>query len=149
MHREALLNPEALLCVLRPQHDATARSLLSSHSEPFPLHCLRAPAAERMDATADLRVIMDSHQLTDSMDGFIARARGNRALAIRLSCVKSLVYRVRSSLEASIRDCPEGSRDDRCEQLRLLLSQMVEVSWVSCALCLPARWDLCFCACHC
>jgi hypothetical protein len=97
---------------------------------------LLARTAERMDPSAVLR---DSYPLTDRIEHFIARAPGNQALTNRLSCVTYLIYGVRSRLQASVRDCPEGSRSDRCEQLSLLLSQMVETSWVSCALCLPAR----------
>ncbi len=46
-----------------------------------------------------------SYQRTASIDRIIAHVQGNQALAFRLSCVKSLIYGVRSRVEASIHDC--------------------------------------------
>ncbi len=64
---------------------------------------MHALAAERMDPSAVLRLITVSYRVTDSIDRFIVNARGNQALAFRLSCVKSLIYGMRSNVEASTR----------------------------------------------
>ncbi len=49
-----------------------------------------------MDPSAVLRLITVSYRVTDSIDRFIVNVQGNQALAFRLSCVKSLIYGMRS-----------------------------------------------------